>query len=82
MLVLNPQCELKLSYERMFSLSIFLHGHVAGRPRGGRTDGHRVPGVVWEQDMGAMPSLHWWIGIDFLAAPGRLRSSQASSWGD
>lgn len=72
LLVLNPQCEIKLSYTRMFSLTVFLHGRVAIRPRGGRKDGQWSTrgGVGWEQGMGAMKSLHWWIGVDFSGTSG------------
>jgi len=36
----------------------------------------------WEQGMGAVKPLHWWVCTDFLGAQGRLQNSQASSCGN
>lgn len=55
LLVLNPQCEIRLSCIRVFFLCISVQGHVAGVHQGPRRrkDGQGVPGWVrsraWKQ---------------------------------
>lgn len=79
LLILNPLFGIicVFFYQNIF-FSIFLYRHVAAVDQGlrrGRTDGHGIPGVGWEQSMGAVQPLC----CDSSGGQGDFRAPRPSS---